>query len=419
MRRIALQLFRASVIVVLAVMARNHRIRLQIDNDFPVTLKEVRPSLPAAESLRFDDKRMGLEVLDAKRGRIGYVVRTQPVCKDIVGYSGPTDAMLVFDANWIVRGAKVRRSLDTYTHFFDVSTDKYFLKLWEGKSWDQIADMDLKKAGVEGVSGATLTSMAVARSFVFRLKRGGSIGTLPPLPPMAIHAADIGLVLALGAALVIAFTRLRGYKFLRGLWQLILIGGVGLLNGQLLSVALFGGWSASGIAWRSAPGLALLAAAALLVPWASKKAFYCQYFCPHGAAQEWIHRLAPKSLRIKLPAQIAAGLRWAPALLLLVAVLVTMLALPFELSDIEPFDAYLLSAWNAAAVVAIAGLVAAIFVPMAYCKFGCPTGALLEFIRARGPQDRFGKRDLFAIFLVAATVWMYVDYDPIKAWIVG
>lgn len=418
MRRLALQLFRASVIVALAVLARNHRIRLQIDNDFPVELKEVRPFLPEAASLRFDSERMGLDVLDGKRARIGYVVRTQPVCKEIIGYSGPTDAMLVFDTNWIVRGARVRRSRDTYTHFFDVSTDKYFLKIWEGKSWEQIAEMDLKKAGVEGVSGATLTSMAVARSFVFRLKQGGSAGTPPP-PPMSIRAADVGLVCALAGALVIAFTNLRGYKFLRGGWQLVLIAGVGLLNGQLLAVSLFSGWSASGIAWRTAPGLALLAVAAVLVPWISKKALYCQYFCPHGAAQEWFHRLAPKALRVNLPASLAAGLRWLPPLLILLTIVVTMLALPVELSDIEPFDAWLLRAWNATAAVAIVGLVAAIFIPMAYCKFGCPTGAILEFIRTRGPQDFFGKRDVFALVLLAATLWMSLDYDRIKAWIVG
>jgi len=200
---------------------------------------------------------------------------------------------------------------------------------------------------------------------------------------------------ALIAALAIAFTRLRGNTFLRGVWQVVLIAGVGLLNGQLLAISLFGGWSANGIAWRNAPGLSLLAAAALLVPWVSKKALYCQYFCPHGAAQEWIHRVAPRSLRVNLPSSLSAGLRWLPALLLLLTLVVTMLMLPFELADIEPFDAYVAHAWSWTMGIAIAGLVAAIFVPMAYCKFGCPTGALLEFIRARGPQDRFSRRDVF------------------------
>ncbi len=418
LHQFALNAYRAGVILVLAYLVHTHHVRLQIDNDLPVTLAEIQSILPNATRLEFDTVRMGLCIVDDKRNRIGYAVRTQPACKDIIGYSGPTDAMLVFDEKWIVRGVKVRRSRDTYTHFFDVSTDRYFINWWRGKSWDQIADMDLKKAGVEGVSGATLTSMAVARSFVFRLKNGPT-PQVTDVSPVSIHPADVVLFSALVASLLIAFSAARGKKFLRGVWQIMLIVAIGFLNGQLLAVGLFSGWAVSGFALRSAPGLALLFAAAMLVPWISKKALYCQYFCPHGAAQEWVHRLAPARWRLNVPPGLAAGLLWLPGLLLLVTLLVTMLSLPFELADIEPFDAYIAHAWSWTVGIALAGLLASIFVPMAYCKFGCPTGALLEFIRARGPQDRFSKRDAFALILIVATLWMSIDYDRIKAWIVG
>ena len=417
-RQIGLDAYRAGVIIVLALLVHSHRVRLQIDTDFPVTLAEVQPFLPNATRLEPDPERMGLAIFDAKRNRIGYAVRTQPDCKNIIGYSGPTDAMLVFNTQDIVCGVKLRRSRDTYTHFFDVSTDRYFLNLWKGKSWNQIAGMDLKKAGVEGVAGATMTSMAVARSFVFRLK-DTSLAQSPPPEPISFQWSDAVLFIALAGALLIAFTPLRGKTFLRGVWQILLFIGIGFFNGQLLAVSLFSGWTASGIAWRSAPGLALVMAAALLVPWVTKQALYCQYFCPHGAAQEWIHRLAPKSLRLTLPASLSAGLRWLPGLLLLFTLIVTMLLLPFELAGIEPFDAYIARAWSWTVGIAIAGLIASVFIPMAYCKFGCPTGALLEFIRTRGPQERFSRRDAFALILVAASLWLYFDYDQINAWIVG
>ena len=50
--------------------------------------------------------------------------------------------------------------------------------------------------------------------------------------------------------------------------------------------------------------------------------------------------------------------------------------------------------------IAIAGLVAACFVPKAYCKYGCPTGLLLEYSRARGLADRFALRDWIALGLL-------------------
>jgi hypothetical protein len=43
-------------------------------------------------------------------------------------------------------------------------------------------------------------------------------------------------------------------------------------------------------------------------------------------------------------------------------------------------------------------------VPLAYCRFGCPTGALLNYLRLQGPGDRFGRRDVAALTLLALAV---------------
>jgi thiamine biosynthesis lipoprotein len=39
-------------------------------------------------------------------------------------------------------------------------------------------------------------------------------------------------------------------------------------------------------------------------------------------------------------------------------------------------------------------------VPQAYCRFGCPTGALLKFVRSGGRYDHFGRRDGAAVVLL-------------------
>lgn len=418
--RVLLQLYRAGIVCALALLVRNQHIRLEIDGGLPITLAEVKPFLPNAAALSPDltSERKGMDVFDAKDQRIGYTLHTMPECREIKGYAGPTDTLLVFDAAWLIRGVAIRRSADTITHVHDVANDPYFLKSWEGKSWDELAVMDLKKAGVEGVSGASLTSMGLARSILFRVRK--ATDALAPPPPLIVRAADVGLIIVLVLSLLIAFTRLRGIGWLRAVWQIVLFLGVGILSGQLLALSLAGGWTASGVAWRIAPGLALWSAAALLIPWGTKKALYCQYLCPHGAAQEWLHRFAPKALRVNLRSDVDAGLRWTPGLLLLMAMGVLLLGLPLDLADLEPFDAYLLraSAWVSIAIAGI-GLLASIFVPMAYCKFGCPTGAILEFIRARGPGDRFSRRDVMGAVLLVISAWIYWDYARISFWING
>jgi polyferredoxin len=72
-----------------------------------------------------------------------------------------------------------------------------------------------------------------------------------------------------------------------------------------------------------------------------------------------------------------------------------------DLNALEPFDAYLfrVAGW-ASVAIAVVGLVASLFQPLAYCKYGCPTGALFKLIRFTGDADRLGVRDWVAALLL-------------------
>jgi thiamine biosynthesis lipoprotein len=53
------------------------------------------------------------------------------------------------------------------------------------------------------------------------------------------------------------------------------------------------------------------------------------------------------------------------------------------------------------AIIAVVGLVASLFVPFAYCRYGCPTGELLRLVKSGGGHDKVQQRDLVAVGLVA------------------
>jgi hypothetical protein len=398
---------------------REHHLRLRIAGDAPISLEEVRAFLPKAETFLADDSpKMGLRVFDGEGREIGYIVRTAPLTDKIIGYQGPSDTLIVFDADFKVAGVSLRGSNDTHEHADKVRGDPFYLKTWGGMSWDKIAGMvDLEKEGIEGVSGATLTSMAVAEAITARLRHANE-ELAKTKPPLRIRAHDIGLAIVIVLALAQAFTHLRGRLWIRRAFQVALIVYVGFINGDLLAQSLFAGWAANGLPWRIAPGLVLLAAAALVVPWTTRKPLYCQHICPHGAAQELLGRVTRK--KFALPKNFATGLRWLPALLLVFVIVVTMLALPFDLAGIEPFDAYIIrTAGWATICAAVVGLTASLFVPMAYCRYGCPTGALLEFVRGHGAADRFGKRDIAAALLLALVVALRWQYEAIHAWLIA
>ena len=389
------------MLVAIAWLLREHALRTRVESLRPLTVAELRPLFDTADSFAMDDgDRGGWHVFDAGGRKLGYVLQTAPVSDSIVGYRGRTNTLIAFDPALHVVGVRIRASEDTVEHVSDIKMDRRFLKTWNGRSWDEVAGRTPEEEGIEGVSGASMTSLALADGIVRRLRAANAAAAVQPVP-FRFRIRDAGLALIVIAGTVLAFTGTHGRPWLRRAFQVLVIGYVGFINADLLAQTLMVGWAQNGVPWRTAPGLVLMLAAALVVPWASGKPLYCQHLCPHCHAQEFLARLVPKRWRIALPKNFAAGLRWLPLLTLALILGVVLLVLPHDLAAFEPFDAYAIrSAGWATITLAIIGLVAACFVPMAYCHYGCPTGALLNFIRGHGPADRFGRREIAALCLV-------------------
>jgi polyferredoxin len=216
-----------------------------------------------------------------------------------------------------------------------------------------------------------------------------------------ISLRDVSTIAITLCGVVLGLTHLRGRRWLRISYQVVVICWLGLSNGDMVSQALLLGWAQSGIPWQNAFGLSLLTVAALLIPISTGRNVYCAQICPHGAVQQLLRRRLP--WQAKLSPRILAGLRYLPLLLIVWVMAIGLLHLPFSPVDIEPFDAWLWSIAGAATiVVAVAGLVASLFVPMAYCRFGCPTGAVLDYIGGGGKS--WNRRDTFVLVLVFAAI---------------
>jgi NosR/NirI family nitrous oxide reductase transcriptional regulator len=415
--RVVLQLYRIGVLVAIAWIIRAHAVHLRVSGLTPLAIEEVRAVLPAAAQLKDDPSdRAGVFVLDEKGTQIGYAVRTAPLSDSIIGYRGWTDSLIVLDPGLRVVGVRVRSSQDTTDHVGDVKGDPYFLKkTWLNKPWDRVAHVTPEDAGIEGVAGATMTSMAVAEAVQKRLLDWEQQELTKS--PMRWRAEDYGLAAIILAATILAFTGTHGRPWIRRGFQVLVIAYVGFITGDLLAQSLIAGWAQNGAPWRSAPGLVLLLAAAFIVPWTTGKPLYCQHLCPHGAAQELLHKLAPRRWRIPVRADLDRALRWLPAGLLVVVLVVTVLGLPIDLAHLEAFDAYILRAagWGTIAI-AVIGLIASLFVPMAYCHYGCPTGMLLNFVRSHGRAESFGRRDFVALGMVGLALVLTRHHPAIHAW---
>ena len=396
-----------------------HRLGGDVPNiRFPdsLTADELEPLLPGSHTLKESaDLPAWFDVLDASGRTIGFAMRTSPFADDVHGFQGPSDTLITFDVDRKLKGIAIRKSYDNQPYVRYVQEDEYFnQEVFTGRTLDELAILDLEEAEVEGVSGATETSMGVARGIVQAAKRMTELRDAPTtsieaksVPTISLSSRDIGTILVTLAAVLIAFTRLRKMRWLRLAFLLILFAYLGLINGDMVSQAMLVGWARSGPPWQISPGIVLLTIAALLAPIGSKRQLYCHHLCPHGAAQE----LLKKRIRwqLQLPRKLAALLSFIPALLLGGVVIVTMGHLQLSLVSIEPFDAYVIriAGW-ATLTIAVVGLIASLFVPMAYCRFGCPTGAMLSFLRWRGVADRWSGRDVAALVMLVLAVLMWV-----------
>lgn len=206
----------------------------------PVTLAEVQSLFPDAHHFLADDSRRGwLKVVGKKEDTLGFAVRTSPQTDNGHGYRGPTESLVGVSADGqTVVGFVIRRSYDTPDYVDRVRTDEEFRRLLSGRSLHDWAHIDFSREGIEGVSGATQTSFAVAdgirRRFAFEEAQAQSISAARRWSP--------GLLAILVGGLAMAFSPLRTYRPARWVWQAVLVVAFLVWIGDLLSLALVVGW---------------------------------------------------------------------------------------------------------------------------------------------------------------------------------
>ncbi len=408
-------------------------VRVRLDGDAPLVprfeevlqVESVRELFPDAAAMIEADGVGRFIVTDAAGAPLGFLLRTSPAADGVVGYQGPTEAFVAFNTeDRQAVGMIVDDSFDNEPYVDYLRQDEWgLLRIFDGLTVEQLANRRPANGGLDAVSGATMTSVAVVDGAILAAQTALSAeepAAAPAGSEVEPRATDWGMLALIGGAICVAFTRLRGVKAVRWAWLAVLVGYLGVWRGDLLSQAMWVGWAEYGVPWRTAGGLAALSAAALALPATTKRNVYCTHLCPHGAVQQAFvggllgRRFKPRKSLGRRGRRVLALL--PPALLGLVilgafrpAALARFVPDPVAL---EAFDAW---HWGLAGLAAksvfVVGLIAALFVPMAYCRHGCPTGAILEYLRANARSDRWTMRDWTAVALAAVAAGLRFTID--------
>ena len=339
-----------------------------------------------------------------------FVVNTKPLAKDVQGYGGPVP-LKIHIKDGRVAAVEAEPNAESPDFF---NRAKELLNHWQGKSVDEALAEE-----VDAVSGATFSSRAIIanmqRGLAYAKQHGqwgedGSVGALgtsaPPIvgsedgsvgaletgaPPIvgsggnSVGALETGaspivaLVVVLLGAVVPLFYNNRRLHLVQLAVNVVVLG---LWTGTFVSYTLFlrifsGGVSLSAIGALVAPLLMLIVA--LIYPLAGRSGHYCANVCPFGSAQELAGKLSRRKLRItprilKL-LSVLRNLLWG----VLMALLLTGTCTAWI--DYELFTAFLYSSASVwVTVLAALFLVLSVWVPRPYCRFVCPTGALIKSV---------------------------------------
>jgi Na+-translocating ferredoxin:NAD+ oxidoreductase RnfG subunit len=325
---------------------------------------------------------------------VGSVLRSSRMGIGARGFNGVADVIVALDGDTVL-GVGLLGSRDNEPYVGDVMDELRFADSFAGRKIGEILSTPQEDGLV--VSGASVTAGAVTTTVAEMLRRHQAEEPRRRVPWAAIAAAGwiaAGVAIGLGK-------RWAGRRVRLGYAVVSVIAGLTL--GWLVGQDQFLGWARNGVDFSTAVPLILLTAVALLVPALTGKNVYCSRICPHGAAQTLAGRCVRR--RFALPPRLHRVLQRVPWLTLVAIWVLALSGSGLAFAMIEPFEV-----WSAgfyavlpAAILTI-GLVAAVFLPQAYCHYGCPTGAMLKFL-SHSPAA-FTRRDAIAAALVAAG-WIY------------
>lgn len=312
-----------------------------------------------------------------------FVVNTRVLAKDVQGYGGPMPLKIHIGKDGRLTAIEAEPNAESPS-FFDRA--KELFSRWQGKTIDEAMAED-----VDAVSGATFSSKAIIRNvqrgLAYAKQHGLADGGKGAQKESAERTVATGwtlgsivaLIAVLLGAVVPLFTNNRRLHLVQLVVNVVVLG---LWTGTFVSYTLFlrlfaGGVSLSAIGTLAAPLLMLIVA--LLYPLAGRSGHYCAHVCPFGSAQELAGKLSRRKLRITPRVlRVLTALRnllWG----VLMALLLTGTCTAWI--DYELFTAFIYSSASVWVIVlAMLFLVLSVWVPRPYCRFVCPTGALMKSV---------------------------------------
>ncbi|MDD3146933.1 MAG: nitroreductase family protein [Candidatus Riflebacteria bacterium] len=349
-----------------------HPVAAPVNHQKQFSVDEAARLLPGTVELEFrsDDEAIAF----AGDGRqIGTLLHTQPLARHITGYGSWLPILIGLNHEDRVTGLLLQKNDET-PGFVNRLEKAGFFASWNGQNASTAVTLP-----VDAVSRATMTSRATIDSIRLRLAKFLEIEQAR----RKIDYYAVVVEILAWAFLLVAFSgcffssRLARYR------KLILVAAVllpGFVLGRFFSIELVYAWAIHGVPLRNQLYLAVVVFLTVMIPFLSGRSWYCNWYCPYGAAQELLGNSCRK--KFDLTGRTARLLRYCRPMLFAVVALCLITGTHVSLNSIEPFSAFLLSSASTTVLfLALGFLFLSPFIRRPWCNYFCPSGQLVEMLR--------------------------------------
>ncbi len=299
------------------------------------------------------------------------ILSTQPYSNDIRGYAGPIHLYIFKNEDGIIEAVYPYKHYETPSFMGDVKRHG-MIDQWIGVNTAAIDEFQ-----PETLTGATMTCSAINESIIQTISSGNIEASKWA---KLITLENIAAILVILSGAFMSFYAVKR-KWLRIIQLSLNILVLGFWTGKFISLGILISWFKNGFDFVTGLVVMLMLILGILLPVLFKRnSFYCTWICPFGAAQELLGKVNRRKIRIKK--RVMKVLNYSRTVITLLVFFSMWVSMGLELAQYEAFTIFLLGrASTAVLVIAILGLLSSIFINKPYCRFVCPTGQILDWIK--------------------------------------
>ncbi|MBE2269358.1 MAG: FMN-binding protein [Anaerolinea sp.] len=299
------------------------------------------------------------------------------------GYGGPIAMLVGTDANGVILDVSVISHSETPNFFRQLERAGFYRQFTDANYGDSLTVGD----DIDGVSGATLSSEAVAQS-IRQAVRGIASSAIagavipPDNQPIKFGVPEVTLLALFIVSFFLHRIHARSPIKRYGRWVVMAVGVLVLgfvLNKPLTLaniISLLAGYLPD---WRNNLYWFLLLGGIVIVTSIQGKNPYCSWFCPFGAAQEFLGSLT--GAKPYQPREIYSKLQWLQRGLAFTAIVLGLALRQPGAASYEPFGTLfdLEGTWAQWVLLALV-LFGSLIIYRPFCNYLCPLDPVVGYI---------------------------------------